>query len=199
MNLLTRLLRRARIKMFPTVVEDRISRLNPHECAECLVAAASYCYGLRANGEMGRELSLAIVDPGGLTPGNAEAIYFNLEDLYTAAAQAGVGASEERAMSERLGASVGADYRRTVDRMTQAQVTGYAILMLRLLAHLRRVPENTLTAIRARLIAGVPEVDAAVNAVATMMTALPGGVGAAWTRETVDYHRQVAKTLAQAI
>jgi hypothetical protein len=91
---------------FLTIIEDRIRRLRPSEYAESLIATASHCLALSRKGDMGRQISLALVEPSGLSPPDAEALYFQLEDLYTAEIQSEVEASEARAISEWHGASV---------------------------------------------------------------------------------------------
>jgi hypothetical protein len=197
MNFITRTLRRGRMKMFPAIIEERISKLSSAECADALTAAASYCYSVGNKGEIGHQISRALINPRALNTEDAEALFFQLEDLYIAAVQSEVGASEERATSGRFGSATAMEYKIMVDRMNRAQATGYGVLMTGVLAQLGRFPDATLIKLRARLQASTSAVDDALTRVAAMANGLPGAEP--WTSGMTEYHRQVAKTIASAI
>lgn len=113
MNMLSRVLRKLRIKSFPSGVEGSLVALTPEERATALIHAVNYCIKLRRDSpDTGTMISMTLLQPGNLSSEECESLYFNLEGLCLQMKVARISDPEYEAVLSRHGKKFADNYRK---------------------------------------------------------------------------------------
>ncbi len=206
MNILSRLLRKLRIKSFPSGVEASLVVLTPEDRASALIRAVDYCIRLRRDSpDMGTLISMALLQPGDLSPEECENLYFNLEDPCFQMKAARISEAEYKAVLDRHGKQFADNYRKTTESTWSLSSIGLAILMTRLsyrLGRLQRkdnqllIVDSPYSRIAALLRHALPHIHVAAethNKISSLTT--PEN---AWSKETIDFVESSAGSIAMS-
>lgn len=206
MNILSRLLRKLRIKSFPAGVEGSLVALTPEERANALIHAVDYCLKLRRDfPDMGTLISVALLQPSNLPSEECESLYFNLEDVCLPMKLARVSDAEYKAVIDRHGKHFADNYRKSVELTWSLSSIGLAILMTRLSYRLTRlrskgnqlhVVDSPYSSISVLLRQALPHIHVAAethNKISSLTT--PEN---SWSKETMGFVENSASNIAMS-
>ena len=201
MNVISRLLRGSRFKLFAAATVDRLELLSPADRAAALVQAVAYCLELRRHGAT--EVSMALLRTDRLSINDCRDLFHGLEEPYFHAESSNVSTSEYSAIAGRYGKDFANDYRRTAEAGFRVYAFGLAILMSRLSHRAARQEPSALraegqsapyTRIADCLVAALPLVDGAIRLLNRQAEAAnPEKV---WSRETMQLLSTNASVIA---
>jgi hypothetical protein len=204
--MISRLLRKLRIKSFPSGVEGSVGALSPQERATALIHAIDYCIKLRRDSpDIGTLISMALLQPGNLSLQECENLYFNLEGLCLQMKAARIPEAEYETVLGRHGKHFADNYRKTTELTWALSAIGLAILMTRLSYRMTRLQakvnllytaDSPYTRIGVLLRHSLPHIRVAAeshNKIASLTT--PEN---AWSKEAMEFVENSASNIAMS-
>jgi hypothetical protein len=173
-----------------------MAALSPDECSEVLVSAADYCLRTMDKGDIGRLISVALIDPSGLSRQDAENLYFSLEDLHLQALSERVSDHERQRIAQRFDETLEGDYKKHIETVARNHARGYGLLKVRLSARLIPIPDSTLIAMALQLHKTVNNIRPVAERWRAEQAIVPGGSRAPWSDEELDFIVSTAKRIA---